>query len=118
MQRKYFKYEKSGNFYCLKAAEKIPHIYVYLKDSYSFNEKQYLGHWNKHGVIIAPGSILTGSSSPKRDSDVDIWSRNLNKPVDTRRSFSGKSKPPMFAFQSITPTTAAGGRNITGEETS
>ncbi|MFH5250562.1 DUF6402 family protein, partial [Burkholderia semiarida] len=27
-----------------------------MKDNYSFNGKQYLGHWNKHGVIIAPGS--------------------------------------------------------------
>ncbi|UTV57033.1 DUF6402 family protein [Burkholderia arboris] len=89
---KYFKYEKSGNLYCLNAIGKITHIYVYLKDSYSFNGKQYLGHWNKHGVIIAPGSILTGSSAPKRNSDIDIWSRNLSKPVDTRRSFAGRFK--------------------------
>ncbi|MCA8042571.1 DUF6402 family protein [Burkholderia seminalis] len=87
---KYFKYEKSGNYYCLDVAGKITHIYAYVKDNYSFNGKQYLGHWNKHGVIIAPESILTGSSSPKRDSDIGIWSRNINKPVDTRRGWIGK----------------------------
>ncbi|MCA8033201.1 DUF6402 family protein [Burkholderia arboris] len=89
---KYFKYEKSGTLYCLSATGRITHIYVYVKDNYSFNGKQYLGHWNKHGVIIAPGSILTGSSSPKRESDIDIWSKNINKPVDTRRSILGKFK--------------------------
>lgn len=89
---KYFKYEKSGNFYCLDITGKITHIYIYVKDSYSFNGKQYLGHWNKHGVIIAPGSILTGSRSPKQESDIDIWSRSINKPVDTRKSLFGKFK--------------------------
>ncbi|RQR29355.1 hypothetical protein DIE23_22170 [Burkholderia sp. Bp9143] len=82
---KYFKYEKSGNLYCINAVGKITHIYAYVKDNYSFNGKQYLGHWNRHGVIIAPGSLLTSSSSPKRDSDIDIWAKSINKPVDTRK---------------------------------
>nr|WP_282434913.1 DUF6402 family protein [Burkholderia ambifaria] len=63
----------------------MTHIYAYVKDNYSFNGKQYLGHWNRHGVIIAPGSLLTSSSSPKRDSDIDIWAKSINKPVDTRK---------------------------------
>ena len=95
---KYFKYEKSSTFYCLSATGKITHIYVYVKDNYSFNEKQYLGHWNKHGVIIATGSLLTGSSSPKREFDIDIWSKNIKKPVDTRRSLFGKFKKPDVYF--------------------
>ncbi|WP_175872291.1 DUF6402 family protein [Burkholderia sp. BCC0397] len=89
---KYFKYEKSSTFYCLSATGKITHIYIYVKDNYSFNGKQYLGHWNKHGVIIATGSLLTGSGSPRREFDIDIWSKNINKPVDTRRSMFGKFK--------------------------
>lgn len=87
---KYFRYEKSGNFYCLNATGKITHIYVYVKDNYSFNGKQYLGHWNKHGVIISPGSLLTESRSPKRNSDIDILARAINKPVDTRRGLFGR----------------------------
>jgi len=91
-REKYFKYEKSGNSYCLNVTGKITHIYLYVKDSYSFNGKQYLGHWNKRGVIIAPGALLTESSSPKRDSDIDILAKSINKPVDTRRSLFGKFK--------------------------
>ena len=94
---KYFKYEKSSTFYCLSATGKITHIYVYVKDNYSFNEKQYLGHGNKHGVIIATGSLLTGSGSPRREFDIDIWSKNI-KPVDTRRSMFGKFKRPDVYF--------------------
>ncbi|WP_179233523.1 DUF6402 family protein [Burkholderia sp. AU16741] len=95
---KYFKYEKSSTFYCLSATWKITHIYVYVKDNYSFNGKQYLGHWNTHGVIIATGSLLTGSGSPRREFDIDIWSKNINKPVDTRRSMFGKFKKPDVYF--------------------
>lgn len=89
---KYFRYENSNNAYCLDAVGKITHVYVYAKDNYSFNGKQYLGHWNKYGVIIAPGTWLTGSVAPKHDSDLDIWVKAINKPVDTRKSFFGKFK--------------------------
>ena len=95
---KYFRYENTGKFYCLDATGKITHIYAYVKDNYSFNSKQYLGHWNKHGVVIAPGSLLTGSSSPKRDSDIDIWVKSINKPVDTRKGLFGKFREPDVYF--------------------
>ncbi|TDA42622.1 hypothetical protein EVG18_37100 [Burkholderia pyrrocinia] len=96
--QKYFRYENTGKFYCLDATGKITHIYAYVKDNYSFNGKQYLGHWNKHGVVIAPGSLLTGSSSPKRDSDIDIWVKSINKPVDTRKGLFGKFREPDVYF--------------------
>ena len=37
----------------------VTHVYVYAKDNYSFNDNpdepsQYLGHWNKSGVIYVP----------------------------------------------------------------
>ncbi|MDH4450155.1 MAG: DUF6402 family protein [Rhodoferax sp.] len=37
----------------------VTHAYVYAKDNYSFNDEaghpsQYLGHWNKQGVIYVP----------------------------------------------------------------
>ncbi|MDP9581003.1 UNVERIFIED_ORG: hypothetical protein J2791_000284 [Burkholderia contaminans] len=93
---KYFRYEKTSNFYCLNAIAKITHAYVYVKDNYSFNGIQYLGHWNKRGVIIAPGPVISGSasSSPKHATDVDIWVKSINKPVDTRKSLFGKFKEP------------------------
>ncbi|WP_237666177.1 DUF6402 family protein, partial [Burkholderia sp. KCJ3K979] len=48
------------------------------------------------GVIIAPGSVISesASSSPKRDTDVDIWVKSINKPVNTRKSLFGKFKEP------------------------
>ncbi|WP_198388843.1 DUF6402 family protein [Burkholderia ubonensis] len=93
---KYYRYEQPSNLYCVDAVGKITHVYVYVKDNYSFNGLQYLGHWNKHGVIIAPGPVISGSgaSSPKRDTDADIWVKSIDKPVDTRRSFFGKFKEP------------------------
>lgn len=41
----------------------VTHIYAYVKDNYSFNDdpagpSQYLGHWNKQGMIIAPSATL------------------------------------------------------------
>ncbi|WP_322081453.1 DUF6402 family protein [Burkholderia sp. BCC1972] len=87
---KYFRYDKTSNFYCIDTIAKVTHIYAYVKDNYSFNEEQYLGHWNKHGVIIAPGSLLSRSSTPKSSSDIDIFVKSINKPVDTRRSLFGK----------------------------
>ncbi len=95
---KYFRYERGRTLYCLNAVGKITHIYVYVKDNYSFNGKQYLGHWNKHGIIIAPGTWLTGSSSSKKDTDIDIWLKAINKPVDTRKGLFGKLKEPNVYF--------------------
>ncbi|MFS2115529.1 DUF6402 family protein [Herbaspirillum frisingense] len=95
---KYFRYERGSTRYCLNATGRITHIYVYVKDNYSFNGNQYLGHWNKHGIIIAPGSWLTGSRSSKRDSDIDVWVKALHKPVDTRRALFGKFKEPDVYF--------------------
>nr|WKF60004.1 hypothetical protein HUO10_004515 [Paraburkholderia busanensis] len=89
---RYFRYEKSKNHYCSNVTAKITHIYVYAKDNYSFNGQQYLGHWNKYGVIIAPGSLFSQSGSPKRDTDIDIWIKNINRPVDTRKNLLGKFK--------------------------
>ncbi|WP_198388685.1 DUF6402 family protein [Burkholderia ubonensis] len=96
---KYYRYEKTSNFYCQNAVANITHVYAYVKDNYSFNGTQYLGHWNKRGVIIAPGPVISGaaSSSPKRDTDADIWVKSINKPVDTRKSLFGKfSEPDVF----------------------
>lgn len=85
-----------GNFNIYAAIGKITRVYIYVKDNYSFNGIQYLVHWNKRGVIIAPGPVISGStsSSLKRDTDMDIWVKSINKPVDTRKSLFGKFKEP------------------------
>lgn len=53
---RYYKYEKKPHEYCLDAVAKLTHIFIYLKDSYSFNDpdpstSQYLGHWNKTDMV-------------------------------------------------------------------
>ena len=63
---KYFKYDgKAGTkTYCLDPKVQITHVYVYIKDNYSFIDKkgskksQYLGHWNKAGAIVTNGGII------------------------------------------------------------
>lgn len=95
---KYFRYERSQNIYCLDAVGKITHVYAYVKDNYSFNGEQYLGHWNRHGIIIAPGTWLTGSGREKSSSDIDVWVKAINKPVDARRSFFRKFREPDVYF--------------------
>ncbi len=41
-------------------------MYVYARDSYSFNDtgvdSQYLGHWNKTGVVLHPAAALADMS--------------------------------------------------------
>ena len=77
---------KETKAYCIDPKVKITHVYVYVKDNYSFNDKtesnesQYLGHWNKNGFIITSGD----------SSDTLNWKNywlnsGLDKPVDTRR---------------------------------
>lgn len=50
-----------GTRYCRKSMVEITHVWVYAKDSYSFHDSgassQYLGHWNKHGVIVLPAAV-------------------------------------------------------------
>jgi hypothetical protein len=51
----------TGTQRCSKSTVKVTHIWVYAKDSYSFQDggqsSQYLGHWNKHGVIVLPAAV-------------------------------------------------------------
>jgi len=111
---RYFKYDRANKtkMYCVDPKVKITHVYVYVRDSYSFNDKpgsrmsQYLGHWNKHGMIITTGGVIgelvSGTkihtdigNSRKIESDVNwdyILSNPLNMPVDKRRGIVRKFK--------------------------
>ena len=64
---KYFLYDdfKKTKTFCINPKVEVTHVFVYIKDSYSFNDdpdgvkSQYLGHWNKTGIIITPKSVLS-----------------------------------------------------------
>lgn len=99
---------------CTHPVAKITHIYLYARDTYSFNDapnqpSQYLGHWNKTGVIIAIDSgtadaitnfskklpnIIANTSGHERGNERKRFTRplppNLEKTVETRNIF-GKS---------------------------
>lgn len=109
---KFFKYEKQSHEYCIDSAAKLTHIYIYIKDNYSFNDddpskSQYLGHWNKAGMItsyLEATNDLLGQVKPelkmrisgdKIEEDEIDWDylsvkKETDKPVDTRRGFFGK----------------------------
>ena len=85
----------------------ITHVYVYIKDNYSFNDKgsftsQYLGHWNKSGLIVTKGTYISQffganirsarDNSPElKDTQSEyLIDKGLDKPVDARRSMFRK----------------------------
>ena len=102
---KYFQYDKSSGTkaYCIDAFTSITHIYVYVKDNYSFNDKddgnsQYLGHWNKKDMILSHratiSDIINGKNLHTQMGNSSItkttidWpylpGEPLDKPVDKR----------------------------------
>ena len=50
--------------HCTKSKAVVTHIWVYAKDSYSFQDddksSQYPGHWNKNGLIVLPIAAAAG----------------------------------------------------------
>ncbi len=69
---RYYKYDRSAKTktYCMDAQIKVTHVYVYLKDNYSFNDpdgnSQYPGHWNKRGMILTKGALISELVNGKR----------------------------------------------------
>ncbi|MCO8321134.1 DUF6402 family protein [Burkholderia cenocepacia] len=109
---KFFSYEKKTPEFCVDSVAKLTHIYIYIKDNYSFNDddpskSQYLGHWNKTGMItsyLEAANDLLGQVKPelkmrmsgdKIEEDKINWDylsikKETDKPVDARRGFFGK----------------------------
>jgi hypothetical protein len=109
---RFFKYEKKPAEYCIDSVAKLTHVYIYLKDNYSFNDtdssnSQYLGHWNKNGMIasyVLAANDLLGQIKPelkmklkgdKIEEEGINWDylsvrREVGKPIDTRRGFFGR----------------------------
>lgn len=62
---KYYDYTASKPRFCCRSRVEVTHIYVYARDSYSFADKpggtasQYLGHWNRYGMILVPSAVVS-----------------------------------------------------------
>lgn len=65
-----------GSLRCIQRYVEITHIYIYAKDSYSFfdapnvKHSQYLGHWNKYGVVIAATRKTIGTGLELKEKSV------------------------------------------------
>lgn len=92
---------------CTNTTVRITHIYVYAKDRYSFNDdpnsgvSQYLGHWNRHGVILAWDATTSEQISKLSDyfahesgnepkTSLPPVPEHLDKPVDTGSDLNAK----------------------------
>ncbi len=64
----------TGTQRCSKSTVQVTHIWVYAKDSYSFHDSgqssQYLGHWNKSGVIVLPVAVAASVGMKKISDEV------------------------------------------------
>ncbi|WP_260444746.1 DUF6402 family protein [Burkholderia sp. Bp8986] len=100
---KYFRYDGKTKSYCIDATATITHIYIYVKDNYSFNDKgdgnsQYLGHWNRKDMILSYRAVVSDIIDGKKlhtqmgDSTIEkttadwpyLPNHPLDKPVDKR----------------------------------
>ncbi|MBZ4241698.1 DUF6402 family protein, partial [Mycobacterium tuberculosis] len=84
--------------FCFEPVLQITHVYVYIKDSYSFNDdssskSQYLGHWNKNGMVLsyvaAANDFFKSSNLNVGNSTIEKWhylpeGEEVNKPIDKR----------------------------------
>ncbi|WP_208449582.1 DUF6402 family protein [Burkholderia ambifaria] len=101
---RYYKYEGEHKIFCLEPVVQITHVYVYIKDSYSFNDdspakSQYLGHWNKNGMVLSYVAVVNdffkSSNLNVGDSTIEQWrylpeGDEVNKPIDRRTSLFRK----------------------------
>jgi hypothetical protein len=102
---KFYKYDKEAKTksYCIDATATITHVYAYLKDNYSFNDKndgnsQYLGHWNKKDMILSYTATVSDlvdgkkihsnmGNSPITETKINwdyLPGKPIDKPVDKR----------------------------------
>lgn len=101
---RYYRYDQieKTKTYCIDAQVKITHIYAYVKDNYSFNDpegiSQYLGHWNKKGMILTTGGLISElingkrvrtdfGNSPDTRTTLNwnyLFENPLDKPIDKR----------------------------------
>lgn len=102
---KFYRYDDKARTktFCADATAAITSIYTYLKDNYSFNDKndgnsQYLGHWNKNDMILSYPAIVSElvddkkihtnmGSTPITETKINwdyLPGGQIDKPVDKR----------------------------------
>lgn len=99
----YNRYTSTGTQHCRKARVEITHIYAYARDSYSFHDagsaSQYLGHWNKSGVVIMPNAAaasmatkqLLDVTNGRWDASIELGNQNYPPfPVDVVGKLLGR----------------------------
>lgn len=106
---RYFNYKKAPYEYCMDAEAILTHVYIYIKDNYSFNDddpskSQYLGHWNRTGMVTSylmntneflglvnsqwKTTIKTDNEERLHiDWDYLSFGDEIKYPIDTRTSF-------------------------------
>jgi hypothetical protein len=89
---RYHSYPKGVPYvFCCQFHVEVTHIYVYARDSYSFADNmgqkasQYLGHWNRTGVILVL-EALAADRANRYGIDIELGSppsTPMLGPVDT-----------------------------------
>jgi hypothetical protein len=102
---KYYKYPKGGPaVYCCQSHVEVTHIYVYARDSYSYADitgrkaSQYLGHWNRNGVILILEALVADRAN-RYGIDIE-WGNTpsepmlsgFDRPVDTLKGWFGEMR--------------------------
>ncbi|WP_139347077.1 DUF6402 family protein [Herbaspirillum sp. VT-16-41] len=111
---KYYQYDNLGKTktFCMNPSIRVTHVYVYVRDNYSFNDhsdsetSQYLGHWNKTGMLVFLGGMIgdwanhvqefvkaqanTASPVDLSDGSVRLHNRLMGMPVDRRTGLFSK----------------------------
>ncbi|HEX7684431.1 MAG TPA: DUF6402 family protein [Trinickia sp.] len=97
---KYYKYTEPTPTFCCKSRVEVTHIYVYARDSYSFVDKpggaasQYLGHWNRYGVIMVPSAVVADIINGSGEKGGDFqWGRHPDTPPLPLLYDNGFKKP-------------------------
>lgn len=103
VSEKYYNYDGPSPLYCSKPSVEVSHIYVYAKDSYSFADdpnkgaSQYLGHWNRSGMIMvvpAAASDAVNRVTGSRGTDLQ-WGDYPDKPVFMPYIYDNGFKKPV-----------------------
>ena len=97
---KYYKYAGPTPEYCCKSRVEVTHIYVYARDSYSFADKpggtasQYLGHWNRYGVIMVPSAVVADLVNGSGEKGGNLqWGKHPDTPPLPLLYDNGFKKP-------------------------
>jgi len=89
---KYYNYSKATPVFCSQSTVEVTHIYVYVRDSYSFADRkgkkasQYLGHRNRNGIILVPTATAADVANGL-GSDIELGNSpyevdGFDRPVD------------------------------------